>query len=70
MGEHRHRARYHRIVPRRALSIFRPRESTPVEVKRLLGEETTMRVIQCGAGQTWVDPRIGASWVDPKSGRR
>jgi hypothetical protein len=54
----------------RALRIFRPRESTPVEVKKLLGEETTLRVIQCGEGRTWVDPKIGTSWVDPKSGRR
>jgi hypothetical protein len=54
----------------RALSIFRRRELIPVEVKRGIGDETASRVIQCGAGQTWVDPRVGASWVDLKSGRR
>jgi hypothetical protein len=54
----------------RALSIFRRRELIPVEVKKLMGDETTSRVIQCGAGQTWVDPKVGASWVDLKSGRR
>ena len=54
----------------RVLSIFRRHELMPVEVKKLIGDETTVRVIQCGAGQTWVDPRLGASWVDLKSGRR
>jgi hypothetical protein len=53
----------------RALTIFRRRESIPVEVKKLMGDETAMRVIQCGEGRTWVDPRSGASWVEPKSRR-
>ena len=47
----------------RVLRVFRRRELVPVEAKKLFGDEKAVRVIQCGAGQTWVDPRVGASWV-------
>ena len=54
----------------RALSVFRRPEVIPAEMKNRVGDETSRRVIQCGGGQTWVDPKVGASWVDLKNGRR
>jgi hypothetical protein len=49
--------------------MFRRHETLPVEVKKVIGDGPTPRVIQCGGGQTWVDPRLGASWVDLKRDR-